>query len=93
MDYWVYASVAVLVPVEPEPPAGRLGPLGEGLLQGGDAGLAVEKNQGDATGLALLKSYPISVLRLKLFPWPLFWCPTRMYRYTVHLVRGTSILV
>ena len=43
LDYWVYASVAVLVPVEPEPPAGRLGALGEGLLQGGDSGLAAEK--------------------------------------------------
>ena len=62
MDYWVYASVPVLVPVEPEPPAGRLGSLGQGLLQGGDSGLAVEKNQGKAIGLALvLKSYPISV--------------------------------
>ncbi len=62
LDYWVYSSVAVLVPVEPEPPAGRLGPLGEGLLQGRDSGLAVEKNQGKAIGLALvLKSYPISV--------------------------------
>ena len=40
--------------------------------------------------VVLLKSDPMSVLQLKLFPWPLFKSHTMMYLFTRHLVRGTS---